>query len=182
MAAASMTADVDVALLPAQPSAGDLADLADLLIDVVDHGAAVHFVPPLARDLADGFWADCIASANAGKRCILVARDRANGRILGSVQLVIDTPANQQHRADVSKLLVHSHARRRGIARQLMLALERHAALLQRTLLTLDTRAGDAGEALYRQLGYVVVGSIPGYSRDITGDFSASVYFYKQVR
>lgn len=176
-----MLADVAIALLPTQPSADDRAGLADLLIDIVDHGAAVHFVPPLARVVADGFWVDCIASASAGERRILVARESASGRILGSVQLVIDTPANQQHRADVSKLLVHSTARRRGIARQLMLALEHQAGLLGRTLLTLDTRAGDAGEALYRQLGYTVVGSIPAYSRDMTGDLSACVIFYKQL-
>jgi hypothetical protein len=44
-----------------------------------------------------------------------------------------------------------------------MAALEARARALGRTLLTLDTRTGDAAEPLYRGLGYVRVGTIPGY-------------------
>jgi hypothetical protein len=38
--------------------------------------------------------------------------------IVGTVQLVLDLPENQPHRADVSKMLVHRRARRRASARR----------------------------------------------------------------
>jgi GNAT superfamily N-acetyltransferase len=60
-------------------------------------------------------------------------------RILGTVQLDLEMPPNQQHRAAVAKLLVDPAARRRGIGRALMIALEEIARSEGRTLLTLDT-------------------------------------------
>jgi ribosomal protein S18 acetylase RimI-like enzyme len=60
-----------------------------------------------------------------------------------------DTPANQPHRAEVRKLLVHPKLRRQGIARALMAEVERHAVALFLSLLTLDTRTGDSAEPLY---------------------------------
>ena len=51
-----------------------------------------------------------------------------------------------------------------------MVALEGNARRLNRTLLTLDTRTGDAAEPLYASLGYAVAGVIPGYCRDPFGD------------
>src|SRR6267378_4485514 len=65
---------------------------------------------------------------HAGVRRVLVALldERSDGaeRIVGTVQLELDMPPNQQHRAAVAKLLVHPAARRRGIARSMMMALE----------------------------------------------------------
>ena len=51
-----------------------------------------------------------------------------------------------------------------------MAELERHAGGLNRRLLTLDTRTGDAAEPLYASLGYRTVGIIPGYCRDPFAD------------
>ena len=45
-----------------------------------------------------------------------------------------------------------------------MTALETEARKAKRTLLTLDTVTGGPAEALYRSLGYVAAGVIPGYS------------------
>jgi GNAT superfamily N-acetyltransferase len=59
---------------------------------------------------------------------------------------------NQRHRADVSKMMVHPEARRKGIGRRLMVELERIAREERRTLLTLDTRQEIGGEPLYRSL------------------------------
>lgn len=82
--------------------------------------------------------------------------------------LDLDTPPNQQHRAEIGKLLVHPDARWQGIARALMLIAEDAARREGRTLLTLDTRTGDAAEPLYLSLGYVVVQRIPGFARGPT--------------
>ena len=91
-------------------------------------------------------------------------------------------PPNQRHRAEVVKLLVHPDARRQGIARQLMIALETVARTEGRTLLTLDTWTGGYAESLYRSLGYVVVGVIPRFARgSTTPDLEATTIMFKEL-
>jgi GNAT superfamily N-acetyltransferase len=99
----------------------------------------------------------------------------------GTVQLNLDTPANQRHRADLAKLLVHPDFRRAGTGRALMQRAEQAARGIGRTLLTLDTVAGDAGEALYRGLGWQEAGRIPGYAADARGALHDTVLFYKAM-
>lgn len=140
----------------------DLASLGQLLHDCVHAGAAVSFVLPFSRDDAIAFWRDRVLPAvTAGTCCVLIAR--RNGQIIGTVQLDLATPPNQPHRGEIKKLLVHPSARRGGIARALMLAIEKEARAAERTLLTLDTASG-AAEQLYASLGYVRVGVIPRFS------------------
>lgn len=113
---------------------------------------------------AQAFWRDkVLPGVGAGTRRVLVARSEAE--IVGTVQLNLDVPRNQRHRAEVSKLLVHPKARRRGIARALMTKVERLAQSEGRTLLTLDTRRADLAEPLYRSMGYVLAGVIPRHAR-----------------
>jgi ribosomal protein S18 acetylase RimI-like enzyme len=159
----------------------DLDALADVLHAVVHEGAGVSFVVPFSHGEARAFWdRTVLPDARDGTRCVLVARDGA--RIVGTVQLVLAVPPNQQHRAEVVKLLVHPSARRRGIARALMIALESAARAERRTLLTLDTWTGSAAESLYRSLGYVTVGVIPRYARgSITPALEAATFMYKEL-
>jgi ribosomal protein S18 acetylase RimI-like enzyme len=98
------------------------------------------------------------------------------------VQLSTDTPPNQLHRAEVTKLLIHPDFRRRGIARALMEELEGLAERLGRSLITLDTRTGDSAEPLYASMGYVTAGVIPGYCRDAFVDrLDATTIMYKAL-
>lgn len=158
----------------------DLAALAELLYAAVHGGASVSFVLPFSVEDARSYWSAVLPKIRGGGRLLLVARE--DGRILGTVQLDLATPPNQPHRAEVSKLLVHPDARRRGIGRALMLALEEAAVRCGRTLLTLDTRTGDAAEPLYRVLGYTLAGVIPGYARDPREErFDATSIFYKRL-
>ncbi len=170
-----------IAALDAEAMAAHLGTLGGLLYDCVQDGASIGFVLPFTRDEAEAFWRlKVLPGVGAGGRVVLVARQ--DGRIVGTAQLAIDTPANQPHRADVSKVLVHPDRRRRGIARALMAALEARAGTLGRRLLTLDTRTGDAAEPLYRSLGYQVVGVIPGYCRDPFGDrLDSTTIMYKAL-
>ncbi|MEL6278313.1 MAG: GNAT family N-acetyltransferase [Pseudomonadota bacterium] len=136
-----------------------------LLFDAVHAGASINFVAPFTLEEASDFWREkTLPGLLAGKRVMLIAE--TEGRLAGTVQIDIDTPPNQPHRAEVTKLIVHPDMRRRGIARALMVALEDRALKHQRSLLTLDTRTGDAAEPLYTSLGYVTVGMIPGYCVD----------------
>lgn len=163
--------------------ARDVEALAEVLHAVVQGGAGVSFFAPFAIDEARAFWVDkVLPGVRAGTRRVVVAR-RADGRIVGTVQIEFAWPPNQQHRAEVAKLLVHPSARRRGVARALMIALERIAEAEGRTLLTLDTVTGSAAEPLYRSLGYVTVGVIPGYARAaLTPDLESTTIMYKSLR
>jgi GNAT superfamily N-acetyltransferase len=155
--------------------------LAEVLHAVVHGGAGVSFFLPFSLDEAGAFWSDKVLPAVlAGTRRVVVAR--RGPRIVGTVQLDLAVPPNQRHRADVAKLLVHPDARRHGIARAMMAALEAIARSEQRTLLTLDTVTGSHAEPLYRSLGYVTVGVIPRYARaSLTPELESTTIMYKEI-
>ena len=94
----------------------EIRGLADMLIDCVEGGASVSFMLPLPRDKALAFWRGVAeASRAASARCWSPTTRRG---MVGTVQLVLDLPENQPHRADLAKMLVHRRARRRGWARR----------------------------------------------------------------
>jgi ribosomal protein S18 acetylase RimI-like enzyme len=167
----------------AAPSARgeDIRMLADILHAVVHGGAGVSFVVPFSMEEARAFWTErVLPGVLANTRRVLVARWGA--RIVGTVQLDLAVPPNQQHRAEVTKLLVHPDARRHGIARALMIAAEAVARSDGRTLLTLDTWTDSPAEALYRSLGYTVVGVIPRYARpSLTPELEPATIMYKEL-
>ena len=104
-------------------------------------------------------------------------------RIVGTVQIDLALPPNQQHRAEVAKLLVHPAARRHGIAREMMRALEAVAQARGRTLMTVDTVTGGPAEALYRSIGYETVGVIPRYARQaLSPELAGTTIMYKELR
>jgi GNAT superfamily N-acetyltransferase len=168
-------------LADAVTTARDVDMLAEVLHAVVHGGAGVSFVVPFAIADARAFWIEAVLpGVMARRRRVLVAR--LDGRIVGTVQLDPAWAPNQPHRAEVLKLLVHPDARRRGIARALMIALEDLAQLQGWTLLTLDTWTGQAGERLYRSLGYAAAGVIPRFARgSTTPEREAATIMYKEL-
>ena len=159
-----------------------LDDLTDILHSSVLAGASVGFILPFAMADAQAFWTGKVfPGVQTGATVLFLARH--GDRIVGTVQLGLDMPANQPHRADVAKMLVHPQARRQGVARALMQALEGEARQRQRTLLVLDTRSGDAAQPLYQSEGFEVAGEIPGYCRNPFSDvFEGTTYMYKALR
>ena len=145
----------------AQQARVALSSLIDLLQDAVASGASIGFLPPLTIDTAQRYWEQVIADVERETRVLLVARD--DERLVGSVQLELATKQNAPHRAEVQKLIVHTNARRQGIGQALLAAVEDAARDAGRTLLVLDTRAGDDAERLYPRHGYTRVGEIPQY-------------------
>lgn len=152
-------AEVDAATLE-----GELAQFAELLHACVHSGASIGFILPHTQDDARRYWQTKVAPGVRDGGVLLLAARRA-GQLIGTVQLDHDTPGNQQHRAEVRKLLVAPAARRQGIGRLLMHAVQQRAAVLGRSLLTLDTRTGCEAEPLYRELGFEQAGIIPHYCR-----------------
>jgi acetyltransferase len=149
-----------------------------LLCDAVASGASVGFLPPLDAAEADRYWDGVIADVAAGGRVLLGARDEA-GRLVGSAQLELAGKPNARHRAEVQKVMVLRAARRRGLGRALMCALDEHARRLGRTTLVLDTREGDPSEALYRSTGWTRFGVAPRYARSADGGLDGSAFYYK---
>jgi GNAT superfamily N-acetyltransferase len=153
--------------------------LAGVLIDCVDGDASVSFMHPLTRDRAAAFWRRVAHGVAAGERALLVAEDAAG--VCGTVQLLLDLPENQPHRADLAKMLVHRRARRQGLGAALMQAAEATARDCGRTLLVLDAVTGGDAARLYERLGWQRVGDIPGYALMPRGGLCATTVYYRNL-
>lgn len=158
----------------------ELQALSDVLIDCVESGASVSFMWPMTRGKALTYWRDVAASTARGERIVLAAYDAAEA-IVGTAQVVFAQPENQPHRADVAKMLVHRRARRHGVGKALLVAAERHALSLGKTLLVLDTASPDA-ERLYTRQGWHLCGRIPDYALMPDGALCATTVYYKSLR
>jgi GNAT superfamily N-acetyltransferase len=156
-----------------------IAGLAEVLVDCVDGGAGVSFLHPLTLEAARDFWRRVAARVRTGSIAILVARDDSG--IVGTVQLVLEQPENQPHRADLAKMLVHRRARRHGIGTALLKSAEGLARRCGKSLLVLDTNEGSDAERLYVRNGWHRVGRIPNYSLGPRGGLHAAVIYYKDI-
>jgi GNAT superfamily N-acetyltransferase len=155
-----------------------IEQLAALLIDCVEGGASVSFMHPLPRDKALAFWRRVADGVARGERALIVAGDHSG--IVGTVQLVLDQPDNQPHRADLSKMLVLRRARQRGIGAALMCEAERVAVECGKTLLVLDTASPQA-ERLYERAGWQRCGTVPDYALLPHGGLCATTFFYRSL-
>lgn len=158
-----------------------LPDLTRILIDSVAEGAAISFMHPLPEAEAERFWLQDVAPdvAQGGRALLVALRD---GRCVGTVQVLLAMPPNQPHRAEIAKMIVHPSARRQGIARALMMAGLETAKAAGKTVVTLDTRTGDAAEPLYASVGFAVAGVIPDFAMDPDGQaLHATTYMYRHL-
>ena len=154
--------------------------LAELLIDCVHGGASVSFMAPLAADKAQAFWRKVADGVARGERALLVAQDEA-GALVGTVQLVLDLPENQPHRADVAKMLVLQRARRQGVGAALMQAVDAVAHRECRSVLVLDTVTDSAAARLYARQGWQRAGDVPRYALMPDGAPCGTTFFYKHL-
>jgi len=157
----------------------EIGELAEVLIDCVEGGASVSFMLPLSRQKAGDYWRGVAESAGRGERAVLGALDAA-GAIVGTVQLILNLPENQPHRADLAKMLVHRRARRQGVGAALLAAAEECARREGRSLLLLDTASADA-ERLYERRGWRRVGVVPGFALYPDGRPCATTFYFKAL-
>ncbi|MGL6111499.1 MAG: GNAT family N-acetyltransferase [Rubrivivax sp.] len=153
--------------------------LMQVLVDCVEGGASVSFMHPLSRARAAAFWQRVAADVAAGRRALFVAEDDAG--IVGTVQLVLEQPENQPHRAELSKMLVHRRARRQGVGAELLRAAEQAARDCGKWLLVLDTASAEA-ERLYARMGWTRCGVIPDYALLPHGGLCATTLFYRMLK
>ncbi|CUK04303.1 Acetyltransferase [Ruegeria denitrificans] len=158
-----------------------LEDLTEILHACVQDGASIGFILPFSPDQARIYWqARVQPDVQSGALDLFVFYE--NERILGTVQLIPAAMPNQPHRADVAKLLVHPKARRQGLGRSLMVALQDRAIQLGRTLLVLDTRSSDPSRILYQSMGFQIAGEIPNYCRNPFRDrLEPTTYMFKNL-
>ncbi|WP_282152178.1 GNAT family N-acetyltransferase [Ruegeria atlantica] len=159
----------------------NLTDLCRTLVDSVADGAAISFMMPLDHDSAARFWTDDVKPAiETGARHLFGAFYQR--RMIGTVQLLLAMPPNQPHRAEISKMIVHPDARRRGLGKALMQEALKSAQEAGKTLITLDTRTGDVSESLYRSVGFKPAGVIPDFAFDPDGKSRhATTYMYRYL-
>jgi GNAT superfamily N-acetyltransferase len=155
------------------------AGLRDLLVDVVESGGLVHFMAPLAPQDAEQFWDGALQSANRGERLMFGAFD--GPLLVGTATIILKSPPNAPHRAEVAKMMTLSSHRRRGIARALLRHAEREGLTYGKTLLTLDTAAEGGSSALYESEGFVFMGGMPGHAYRPHGGLCATKFYYKQL-
>jgi acetyltransferase len=170
---------VVVARLTETEALAHLPGLMALLDDAVNNGASVGYLRPLDSRLSQSYWLEVCDALATGGRILLVARE--GGVVVGSVQLDLSRKPNGRHRAEVQKLLVLSTRRRRGIARDLMRAIEDEARRANRTLLVLDTESGSDAVAFYEAEGWERCGSIPDFALSADGVPTANILYYKRL-
>ncbi|HJQ11349.1 MAG TPA: GNAT family N-acetyltransferase [Gemmatimonadaceae bacterium] len=156
-----------------------IGDLSDTFVETVNHGSPLGFMPPITRDTARDYWISLLPELRSGRRLLIVAM--TEGRVVGSAQLELSRRGNSPHRAVVEKVFVARSARGRGVGTALMNAIEEVAVQQGRTLLLLNTRAGELPHRWYQSLGYNDVGVIPGWTIGPHGERYDHVNMYKDL-
>ncbi|TYS58097.1 GNAT family N-acetyltransferase [Sutcliffiella horikoshii] len=154
---------------------GELRQISELLLEVVNDGASIGFLPPFNENAARAYFETEIDTSTV----LIVAKIK--NVIVGSIQLHLATKPNASHRSEIAKLMTHPSIRRKGIGRLLMNKAEKIAMEKNRTLIILDTREGDPSNFLYTSLNYIEVGRIPKYAKSANGQLDATVYYYKNL-
>ena len=175
-----MSESIEIVSLAAPIGDHALDELAEVLADCVAGGASVSFMPPYSQHDARAFFGKVAGSVAAGDTVLLAAN--VDGKIVGTVQLGLDTPPNQPHRADVKKMLVHRSARGRGIGAALMAAVEAEALRRGRWLLVLDTVPGESGHRLYVRAGWQQSGTVPDYALFPDGRLCDTAIMWKRLK
>lgn len=170
---------IEIRRLTAEEGRRHLAALAGVLLDCVEGGASVSFMAPFSQAEAESFFDKVVDGVERGERILLAAF--IESKLAGTVQVLLATPPNQPHRADVAKLLVLRSARGQGIAGRLMEYVEEVSRAAGKTLLVLDTVTGDQAEKLYLRLGWTPVGIIPNYAMYPDGRWCDTTIFWKQL-
>ena len=187
---------IEIVELDAEAYAAAIPGLAALLVDAVESGASVNFLAGMTVEEAREWWTSRLPQVAEGSVTAFVARESGGGdgasagadasaganAIVGSTLLIRSPNANSPHRAEIAKVLVHSAARRGGLGRALMDAVEARARADGRWLLILDTQTGTPAEAFYRASGWIELGTMPNHSYRTDGVLAPTTFFWKDLR
>jgi GNAT superfamily N-acetyltransferase len=170
---------IEIRRLNATEALEYLGALVEVLLDCVEGGASVGFMAPLPRVTAESFFEKVVQGVQQDDRILLAAF--MDSKLVGTVQVLLATPPNQPHRADVAKLMVIRSARGQAIGARLVEHAEETSRLQGKTLLVLDTATGGDAERLYMRLAWNRAGVIPQYALFPDGTSCDTTIFWKQL-
>ena len=170
---------IEVLRLSYEQGCQHIGALAEVLLDCVAGGASVSFMEPFSKIDAEAFFETVLQGVKKGDRILLAAF--SDSVLVGTVQILLATPPNQAHRADIAKLLVSRAARGQGVGARLMQHVEQASRQAGKTLLVLDTVTGESGERLYSRLGWTQAGVIPKYAHYPDGRWCDTTIFWKEL-
>lgn len=159
--------------------AQQIQNLSDILINAIDNNASVGFLNNLTNAEANNYWQQVLSNLNSKHILFVAKKDK---QIIGTVQLILAKQLNGQHRAEITKLLVHSEFQGNSIGRNLMHTAEHYARNNQVSLLILDTQTNSIAEKVYTKLGWIKSGEIPNYALDPNGNLCGTSFFYKELK
>jgi GNAT superfamily N-acetyltransferase len=156
-----------------------LPGLADLTTEAVAAGASIGFMAGCSHAAVLTFWQGRLAEVTRGELVVLVAID--GDLVAATVGLALATPPNQQHRADVTKMIVGRAWQRQGLATALLAAVEAEARRLGRTTLVLDTISHSVAARLYERCGWQRVGEIRDYALMPDGAMAPTSFYARYL-
>ena len=178
-----MTARPDSGISIAELSEPDveaaLDDLAQLLLDAHASGMALGLAAPLDRERATAEW--CATAPLLDPRNRIMLGVRAEGALVGTVQIVRASAENGSHRAEIARFVVRGDMRGRGIGRVLLEAAVERARELGISLLWLTTHADTDSDRIYERLGWTRMGTMPGYAARPDGSLADNVFYYLEL-
>jgi ribosomal protein S18 acetylase RimI-like enzyme len=157
----------------------DLDDLCETTEAAIKAGGGFGWLEPPRRHLLESYWKGVLLVPD---RHLIVAR--LDGAIAGSVQLLRPLRANeaQAHQAQLLALFVAPWARRRGLAKQLLLKAEDVGRIAGASIVNLDVRETQAPAiALFDAMGYQRWGIHPAYAR-VENQILRGLFYWKELR
>ena len=105
------------------------------------------------------------------------------GVVVGNAVVIRREHPLMRHRAGLFSLVVSEAYQGRGIARRLVEAASARAAAMGAEILETSCRGGEPAEAVYRQLGFVEYGRLPGGLVEPGGERRVfeEAYFYRRT-
>src|SRR6266852_4427121 len=99
MSAMSATDQVEICRLDGAELQAELDGLAAVLADCVAGGASVSYMAPFSHEQARAAFEGMAAEVEQGRRLLLGAF--VDGRVVGTVQVILAVPPNQPHRGEI---------------------------------------------------------------------------------
>lgn len=157
----------------------DAVQLYDLALGVGPHRCVLFVARSAAVPLSRGTAGERRGQREGGEK-----KDdgEEKGEVVGSVQLHFHAAPNGWFRADVRGLMVHPDYGRRGIARQLMEAVEEEAKACKVKLLLADTERDSAGHSVFTSAGFTTTGIVPRYTYSVDGLLRDGALMHKELR
>ncbi|MFG2139243.1 GNAT family N-acetyltransferase [Streptomyces sp. NPDC048650] len=166
----SVRFDLDPAVTP------ELRDgICALWADVSNAGGAVGFVPPVTRDDVRADLLRHLAAMAEGRARLVTGRD-ADGRVVATAFLTLNSHRLMRHWLWVYTVMVHPDHQGRGTGRALMSAVADAARTVDGVHgIRLTCRGGTGVSRFYGSCGYKEVGRVPGAIKVAEGDYRDDV-------